>query len=128
VATIQIDPRFEKWVQERVVRSFDLNGIMVTPTARLGLAYLMQAQLEEYRVLTPEQVLAGAEKLLGPILRGHRVKYQQAPLTINRALHLTTEANAFMWVFPTVPTDDWTEIQDKSLFVGEVWREKERPR
>jgi hypothetical protein len=40
VATIQITPRFEEWVQEKVVKSFELKGIKVTPTAQLGLAFL----------------------------------------------------------------------------------------
>jgi len=125
VATIQIDPRFEKWVQEKVVKSFELKGIKVTPTAQLGLAYLMQAQLEENTVRRTELVLEGAERLLGPILRCYHLKYQSAPLTINRALHLITEANAFLQVFPWGTTMEWTELKGKDAIVVEDQWEKQ---
>jgi hypothetical protein len=38
VAAIQLDHRFEKWVQETAVKGFEQIGIKVTPSARLGLA------------------------------------------------------------------------------------------
>lgn len=117
MAKIQIDPQFEKWVREKVVKNFELKKIKVTPTAQVGLAYLMQAQLEEYTSLTPEQVLAGAEKLLGLILRAYPVKYQKAPLTINRALHLITEANTFMLEFPWGTTMEQTAITPEGTVV-----------
>jgi hypothetical protein len=125
VTTIQIDPQFENWVQENVVKKFELKGIEVTLTARLGLAYLMQAQLEERTARTPEQVLLGAERLLGPILTGYHAKYKSAPLTINRALHLITEMNAHLLAFPWAPTMDLTEIKSNPEIVEEGQWEKE---
>ena len=125
MATIEIDPRFEKWVQEKVVKSFGREGIEVTQTAQPGLAYLMQAQLQENTVRREELVLEGAEKLLAPILRAHRARYRRAPLTINRALHLLTEANAFLWAFPWGTTMEWTEIKGKDAFLSEGELEEE---
>jgi hypothetical protein len=100
MSTVKIDPRFEEWVTKNVVKGFGLHGIEVTPTARRGIAFLMQAQLDEGTFHEEDQVTDGAKKLLPLVLMRHQADYKDAPLTINRVLHLVTHANSSENAFP----------------------------
>jgi hypothetical protein len=113
VTTIEIDPRIEEWVQRKVVKRFKEVGVEVTPAAELTLAFLLQAQILEYNLKDPEEVLRVAEGLVVPVLRGHAARYSKRTLTANRALHLVVDANSFLHFFPWGPT--MLRIKDRSF-------------
>jgi hypothetical protein len=114
VATIQIEPQIETWVQENIIKRFEGAGISVTPAAQQALAYLLQAQVEEYGAANQEEVLRRAKFLVVPILRGHVARYPKQPLTVNRALHLVVDANTFLHFFPWGTTMEVIRTKDLS--------------
>jgi hypothetical protein len=115
VASIEIDPQYESWVQDNVVKRFESLGIAVTPTAQQALAFLLQAQVKKLNAKNPEEVLQQAQKLIVPILRGHAARYPKQTLTVNRALHLLVDANTFLHFFPTGTTMEVIRTKDRSF-------------
>jgi hypothetical protein len=115
VATVEIEPQIETWVRENIVKRFESIGISVTPAAQQTLAYLLQAQVEEYGAANQEEVLRRANFLVVPILRGHAARYAKQPLTVNRALHLVVDANSFLHFFPWGTTMEVIGTKDRSF-------------
>jgi hypothetical protein len=106
---IKIDPAFERWVEEVMAKGLEQRNIKVTSTAQQGIAYLLQAQLNEHTVTTPQQVLAKANALLEGIQNILRPRYSTPTLNINRALHLITHVNSVLHVFPWETTMELDE-------------------
>ena len=129
MATVEIDPQYEEWVQENVVKRFEKMGVGVTPAAQDGLAFLLQAQVREQIASNADEVFERANRLLVPVLRGHAARYQKQPLTLNRALHLVVDANIFVNAFPWGPSLEQVQKQiiagGTEFAFGDVENEKE---
>jgi hypothetical protein len=102
MAMIVIDADLEVWVEEKVVKRFKDQNFSVSPAAAQCLAYLLQLQSEEG--MEREAVLQHAGELVGPILSRFKGKYESPVLTTNQLLHLITEVNSCLLIFPTWPT------------------------
>ena len=117
---IRIDPDFEKWVEEVMVKDL---GVEVSPAAQRGIAYLLQAQLDDKTVKTKAEVLEKADLLLKGVLETFIPQYKAVAITLNRALHLITHANETLRVFPWERT---LELDESKLPKGIFTRVPEK--
>jgi hypothetical protein len=117
---IRIDPDFGKWVEEVMVKDL---GVEVSPAAQQGIAYLLQAQLDDGIVKTKDEVLDKADLLLKGVLDKFIPQYKAPAITLNRALHLITHANETLRVFPWERT---MELDESKLPQGIFNRQPEK--
>jgi len=104
LALIEIASKYEDWIKERVVSTFEEKGVNVTRPAQIVLAYTLQAQLEDRLFADPGTVLERAERLLQLVPAIYGWQYKKREMNVNRALHLVVEANLVRRAFPWGPS------------------------
>lgn len=97
---IEIPDEYYNWVKDNLVSSFSSADIHVTDSARNLLAYGLKAQLEDKIVLDRNDLFNRAQQFSSIALRVYRRRYGSEAMNFNRAVHLLTDLNTHMGLFP----------------------------
>jgi hypothetical protein len=97
---INVDQRFESWIDKNVIPAFSRENIDVTPAAKNLLCHALQAQLDDKLVPTESDLFGRADKFAGAAIAAYRAQYGKQPMNFNRAMHLLINLNSIMGLFP----------------------------